>query len=103
MREDVIEWMSQLKEAGVYDWMLVAVEPADARRANKAKLLSRATVFDRMRADFPSKHFDRYVVTTITAFCIVCTGARIARVAFLSSSQQLPLNVEGVCRCRDFY
>lgn len=67
VREDIIEWMSQLKEAGVYDWMLVAVEPADARRANKAKLLSRATVFDRMRADFPSKHFDRCVQVAETS------------------------------------
>ncbi|XP_077541219.1 trafficking protein particle complex subunit 10-like [Haemaphysalis longicornis] len=79
VREDVIEWMSQLKEAGVYDWMLVAVEPADARRANKAKLLSRATVFDRMRADFPSKHFDRCVQVAEASGGGASTGVLLGR------------------------
>ncbi|KAL1443188.1 hypothetical protein MTO96_030405 [Rhipicephalus appendiculatus] len=51
VRDEIIEWMSQLKEAGIYDWMLVAVEPTDARRANKAKLLSRATVCVQVSTD----------------------------------------------------
>ncbi|CAN8017882.1 unnamed protein product, partial [Ixodes persulcatus] len=59
VREDIIAWLAQLKEASVYDWMLVSVECPEPRRANKAKLLPRATVFDRMRADFPSKTSDR--------------------------------------------
>ncbi|CAN7938034.1 unnamed protein product [Ixodes hexagonus] len=59
VREDIIGWLAQLKAANVYDWMLVAVEGPEPRRSNKAKLLPRATVFDRMRADFPSKTSDR--------------------------------------------
>ncbi|XP_042147105.1 trafficking protein particle complex subunit 10-like, partial [Ixodes scapularis] len=59
VREDIIVWLAKLKDASVYDWMLVSVECPEPRRANKAKLLPRATVFDRMRADFPSKTSDR--------------------------------------------
>lgn len=59
VREDIIGWLAQLKAANVYDWMLVAVECPEPRRTNKAKLLPRATVYDRMRADFPSKTSDR--------------------------------------------
>lgn len=79
VRDEIIEWMSQLKEAGIYDWMLVAVEPTDARRANKAKLLSRATVFDRMRADFPSKTFDRCVQVSTDSSGSVGVAALLGR------------------------
>ncbi|KAH8021264.1 hypothetical protein HPB51_013939 [Rhipicephalus microplus] len=79
VRDEIIEWMSQLKEAGIYDWMLVAVEPTDARRANKAKLLSRATVYDRMRADFPSKTFDRCVQVSTDSSGSVGVAALLGR------------------------
>ncbi|XP_064489263.1 trafficking protein particle complex subunit 10-like [Ornithodoros turicata] len=61
VKDDIIAWMAKLKAAHVYDWMLVAVEHADNRRGNKTKLLPRTTVFDRMKADFPSKTIERCV------------------------------------------
>lgn len=90
VRDDIIDWMAQLKEAAVYDWMLVAVDPADARRANKAKLLSRATVFDRMRADFPSKTFDRCVQV-----CAETSGGSAGVAPLLGRLRQLLLHATG--------
>ncbi|XP_054922379.1 trafficking protein particle complex subunit 10 isoform X1 [Dermacentor andersoni] len=88
VRDEIIEWMSQLKEAGICDWMLIAVELTDARRANKAKLLSRATVFDRMRADFPSKNFDRCVQ-------VYADSSGSVQAALLGRLRQLLLHATG--------
>lgn len=59
VKDDIVEWMSRLKAANICDWLVVGVDHPDPRRGNKAKLLPRATVYDRIRADFPSKTSDR--------------------------------------------
>ncbi|XP_022242094.1 trafficking protein particle complex subunit 10-like [Limulus polyphemus] len=60
-REEINAWFSYLKLKNVHDWMIVVVDHADIRKANKAKLLPRTTVLDKVKNDFPSKNSERCI------------------------------------------
>ncbi|CAG0925671.1 unnamed protein product, partial [Notodromas monacha] len=51
--------MNHLKTQNNPDWLVVVMEGSDSRKSNK--LLPRATVFDKIRSDFASKHPERCV------------------------------------------
>ncbi|XP_074599776.1 SIDL trafficking protein particle complex subunit 10 isoform X2 [Brevipalpus obovatus] len=54
IREDVISWINKLREYEIWDWLVVIVDSNDRKKSNKAKLLTRTTVADKVRSDFPS-------------------------------------------------
>ncbi|GAB6032525.1 Trafficking protein particle complex subunit 10 [Chamberlinius hualienensis] len=59
VRDDITNWLTILKNHGVTDWLIVVVETMDGKKGNKAKLLPRASVIDKIKHDFCNKQQDR--------------------------------------------
>ncbi|XP_065168846.1 trafficking protein particle complex subunit 10 isoform X2 [Atheta coriaria] len=59
VKEDIDDWLKELTNKDIPDWLIVVVENFDGKRANK--LLPRTTVLDKIRSDFATKHGDRCI------------------------------------------
>lgn len=57
VRENVLAWVSELRQHAITDWMVVVVGAPDTKKTNK--LLPRTTVLDKMKADFGGKQAER--------------------------------------------
>lgn len=64
VRDDIENWMKELTNKNINDWLIVVVENYDGKRTNK--LLPRTTVLDKIRADFAPKQGRTIVVNLIT-------------------------------------
>ncbi|RWS12306.1 trafficking protein particle complex subunit 10-like protein [Dinothrombium tinctorium] len=53
VRDELISWIARLQKHGVVDWLVIVFESAESRKINKSKLLSRSSVVDKIKADFP--------------------------------------------------
>ncbi|XP_066584764.1 trafficking protein particle complex subunit 10 isoform X2 [Prorops nasuta] len=57
VKDDIEAWLKILVSHHIQDWMIVIVETCDTKKSTK--LLSRATVIDKVKNDFASKNGDR--------------------------------------------
>lgn len=61
LRNHISEWFASLRSHNIQDWMIIVVEHLDNKKINKTKLLSRTTVLEKLKNDFPSKNGERCV------------------------------------------
>ncbi|RWS29676.1 trafficking protein particle complex subunit 10-like protein, partial [Leptotrombidium deliense] len=53
IRDEMLAWINKLQKHSVNDWVVVVMESSDSKKGNKTKLLSRTSVVDKVKADFP--------------------------------------------------
>lgn len=59
LKEEIENWLKQLTNYGITDWMILIVETIDMKKTKN--LLPRQSVIDKVRIDFGSKNGDRCV------------------------------------------
>lgn len=57
LKEDIENWLKQLTNYGISDWMILIVETIDMKKTKN--LLPRQSVLDKVRLDFGAKNGDR--------------------------------------------
>uniref|UniRef100_A0A674NBW7 Trafficking protein particle complex subunit 10 n=1 Tax=Takifugu rubripes TaxID=31033 RepID=A0A674NBW7_TAKRU len=62
VKEDMMRWQNSLRAHGSVDWVIVVVESNDSKKKNKANILPRSSILDKIRSDFCNKQNDRCVV-----------------------------------------
>lgn len=55
-----MRWQNSLRAHGSVDWVIVVVESNDSKKKNKANILPRSSILDKIRSDFCNKQNDRY-------------------------------------------
>lgn len=56
----MMRWQNSLRAHGSVDWVIVVVESNDSKKKNKANILPRSSILDKIRSDFCNKQNDRY-------------------------------------------
>ncbi|KAG1691507.1 Trafficking protein particle complex subunit 10 [Nymphon striatum] len=59
VKDDISNWITKLKARSISDWLIISVANIEGKKINKAKLLSRTTVLDRIKNDFATKQSER--------------------------------------------
>lgn len=54
-----MRWQNSLRAHGSVDWVIVVVESNDSKKKNKANILPRSSILDKIRSDFCNKQNDR--------------------------------------------
>lgn len=55
----MMRWQNSLRAHGSVDWVIVIVESNDSKKKNKANILPRSSILDKIRSDFCNKQNDR--------------------------------------------
>lgn len=55
----MMRWQNSLRAHGSVDWVIVVVESNDSKKKNKANILPRSSILDKIRSDFCNKQNDR--------------------------------------------
>ncbi|GFW67095.1 trafficking protein particle complex subunit 10 [Trichonephila clavipes] len=55
VKENINNWLGTLKAKKIYDWLIVVIDHSENKKSNKTKLLSRGSVLDKVKSDFPSQ------------------------------------------------
>jgi len=58
-KDGIQSWLNLIKTCNVKEWLIILVEPADNKKANK--LLPRSSVLDKIKNDFAQKQTERCV------------------------------------------
>lgn len=56
-----MRWQNSLRSHGSVDWVIIVVESNDSKKKNKANILPRSSISDKIRSDFCNKQNDRWV------------------------------------------
>ncbi|KAG8193047.1 hypothetical protein JTE90_028159 [Oedothorax gibbosus] len=61
VKENISSWFGKLKIQKIYDWLVVVIDHSENKKSNKTKLLSRGSVLDKVKSDFPSQGSQRCI------------------------------------------
>ncbi|XP_055945623.1 trafficking protein particle complex subunit 10-like [Argiope bruennichi] len=61
VKENISNWLATLKARKIYDWLIVVIDHSENKKSNKTKLLSRGSVLDKVKSDFPSQGSQRCI------------------------------------------
>ncbi|GIY00231.1 trafficking protein particle complex subunit 10 [Caerostris darwini] len=61
VKENINNWLGTLKSKKIYDWLIVIIDHSENKKSNKTKLLSRGSVLDKVKSDFPSPSSQRCI------------------------------------------